>query len=135
VKSRRLGEKGGRNSRKRRGWMGDGFARVIQTEDWRAVSLLLIFQAGEAAVVKLGDAGEGADILGVLLEGCSDFGESLFIVELHHGDLLESLLIILLHGTNDFEGLGEAVQSLIDGAGFGGCVVGHKGRWRLLSSV
>jgi hypothetical protein len=38
-----------------------------------------------------------------------------------------------LHGGNDLEGLGEAVQALINGARFGGCVVGHKGSRHLLS--
>ena len=78
-----------------------------------------IFQVGEAAVVKLGDTDKGTDILGVLLEGCGNLGESFFIVA--------------LHGGNDFESLGEAVQALVNGAGFGGCVVGHTGMRHLLS--
>src|SRR5450759_489514 len=93
VKSRRLGEKGGRNSRKRRGWMGDGSARVAKRKIGAGVLLLLNFQVSEAVLVDFRDSNEGKDVLSVELLGCGDFGESLFIGELHHGDLLESLLI------------------------------------------
>src|ERR1035441_9973790 len=88
--------------------------------------LLVAFQAGESSVVQFGDANEGQNVLAIalligedFLQRDGDLGESPLI-------LGESLLIVNLHGGDDFDGLGKSVQALVNRARFLGlCVIRH----------
>src|ERR1035437_7398582 len=71
---------------------------------WISASLLATFHLGQPSLVNLGDTGEGADVLTVLLDVARES-------QLHRGDQLHGLRQCLMP-------FGEFLQPLVDGHGF-----------------